>query len=271
MDLGLKDRVVLVSGGGSGIGSAISRLCLNEGALVVVAGRSTPEVKAFQQHASEQWPGRCTFLFAELADPRQCKDVIAAVQDQFGRLDALVNSAGANDNIGLGSGDPDRFEQSLRENLLHYYSLAHYGLRMLKQVRGTIVNISSKVALTGQGGTSAYAAAKGAQLALTREWAAELAPLGIRVNAVVPAEVLTPLYRTWLADKDTTLTLAEIEQRIPLGRRMTLAEEIAAAVVFLLSPVHSAHTTGQHVVVDGGYVHLDRALTSFPHPAQGDS
>lgn len=164
--------------------------------------------------------------------------------------------------IGLADGDPHRFAESLRQNLLHYYSLAHFGLPLLKEARGSIVNISSKVAVTGQGGTSAYAAAKGAQLALTREWAAELLPFGVRVNAVVPAEVLTPLYQQWLASKDATLTLDEIEGRIPLEHRMTLAEEIAAASVFLLSPTQSAHTTAQHLFVDGGYVHLDRALTS---------
>ena len=122
------------------------------------------------------------------------------------------------------------------------------------------MNISSKVAVTGQGGTSGYAASKGAQLALTREWAAELLPSGVRVNAVLPAEVLTPLYQQWIHDHPG-LTLHTIEQRIPLGMRMTKPEEIAAAAVFLLSPTQSAHTTGQHVFVDGGYTHLDRALT----------
>jgi L-fucose dehydrogenase len=133
---------------------------------------------------------------------------------------------------------------------------------MLKQSRGSIVNISSKVAFTGQGGTSAYAAAKGAQLALTREWAAELLPFGIRVNCVVPADVFTPLYRQWLTtQQDPENLLKRIHTRIPLGRRMTEPAEIAAMVVFLLSPAQSGHTTAQQIVVDGGYVHLDRALT----------
>jgi len=124
------------------------------------------------------------------------------------------------------------------------------------------VNISSKVALTGQGGTSAYAAGKGAQLALTREWAAELLPYGIRVNAVMPAEVLTPLYKRWISTReDPAAALKSIEDKIPLGKRMTTAAEIAAMVVFLLSPKQSGHTTGQQILVDGGYTHLDRALT----------
>ncbi len=262
MDLGLKDRVILISGGGSGIGQAIAALCLQEGALVAVAGRHTPEVDRFEQQVQAATPDRCSFFHTELADPGQCEQAIDYVRTRYGRLDGLVNNAGANDNVGLQSGSPERFEQSLRQNLLHYYSLAHFSVDLLKETRGSIVNISSKVAVTGQGGTSAYAAAKGAQLALTREWAAELLPFGVRVNAVVPAEVLTPLYRNWLAEQGQVLTLRDIEQRIPLEHRMTHAEEIAAAVAFLLSPTQSGHTTAQHVFVDGGYTHLDRALTA---------
>jgi L-fucose dehydrogenase len=173
-----------------------------------------------------------------------------------------VNNAGVNDGVGLQHGSPERFIQSLKENLVHYYALAHHVLPMLKTSRGSIVNISSKVALTGQGGTSAYAAAKGAQLALTREWAAELAPFGVRANSVIPAEVMTPLYQNWLNTHDNPASvLAEITRRIPLGHRMTEKSEIAAMAVFLLSSVQSGHTTGQHIVVDGGYTHLDRALT----------
>ena len=108
----------------------------------------------------------------------------------------------------------------------------------------------------------AFAASKGAQLALTREWAAELLKYNVRVNAVLPAEVMTPLYRRWLDTLgDPDAELKRITDKIPLGHRMTLASEIAAAAVFLLSPTQSAHTTGQHLIVDGGYVHLDRALT----------
>ncbi len=116
-----------------------------------------------------------------------------------GRLDAVVNNAGVNDGVGLEHGDPMRFRESLRTNLHHYYDIAHYALPHLKAARGAIVNIASKTAVTGQGNTSGYASAKGAILALTREWAAELLPYGIRVNAIVPAEVTTPQYERWLA------------------------------------------------------------------------
>lgn len=261
MDLGLKDRVILVTGGGAGIGEAVSRACLAEHAIVVVVSREDENVKRFLAEPQPQ-PGRLDLFPAELADPEQCRRAVEYVQQRHGRLDGLVNNAGVNDGIGLAGGDPARFLESLRQSLVHYYSMAHYALPMLKQSQGAIVNISSKVALTGQGGTSAYAAAKGAQLALTREWAAELLPFGIRVNSVLPAEVLTPLYKSWLATRDDPAdALHKITQRIPLGHRMTEPAEIAAAVVFLLSPTQSGHTTAQHLVVDGGYTHLDRVLT----------
>lgn len=261
MDLGLRDKLVLVTGGGSGIGEAISRLCLQEGAGVVVVSRASEHVSAFiaEMKLSGQ---RCDFFEADLSDLSQCDRAVRYVEQKQGSLIGLVNNAGMNDGVGLESGTPERFVQSLHQNLIHYYAMTHYALPLLKASRGSIVNISSKVALTGQGGTSAYAAAKGAQLALTREWAAELAPFGVRANAVLPAEVMTPLYQDWINRRpDPEKALATIRQRIPLGHRMTEASEIAAMVAFLLSPTQSAHTTGQQIVVDGGYTHLDRALT----------
>lgn len=261
MDLGLKDAVVAVTGGGAGIGQGITRACLAEGARVVILSRISEHVQKFVSEA--QCDGSpCELIVVELGEIGQCREAVEQIARRHGRLDGLVNNAGCNDAVGLESGSPERFEESLRFNLLHYYSLAHFALPLLKAVRGSIVNISSKVALTGQGNTSAYAAAKGAQLALTREWAAELIQYGIRVNAVLPAEVLTPLYEAWVGRQpDPEATLRHISERIPLEGRMTTTAEIAAAVVFLLSPTQSGHTTGQHLIVDGGYVHLDRMLT----------
>lgn len=261
MDLGLKDKVIVVTGGGAGIGAAITRACLEEGARVVVLGRPSENVRQFMEEMKAA-QAACSFIEIHLEDTDRCREVIREVEGYYGRIDGLVNNAGMNDGVGLGSGSVEKFVESLQKNLIHYYALAHYALPALKVAKGSIVNISSKVALTGQGNTSGYAASKGAQLALTREWAAELLPHEVRVNAVLPAEVMTPLYRRWLDTLgDPDAELRRIESKIPLGHRMTLDAEIAAATVFLLSPVQSGHTTGQHLIVDGGYVHLDRALT----------
>jgi L-fucose dehydrogenase len=261
MDLGLKDRLVVVTGGGAGIGAGISRACLEEGAHVVVLGRPSENVQAFMAEMQAA-SANCHFIEAHLEDLDRCRTAIQEIEAQHGDIYGLVNNAGVNDGAGLENGTVDRFIESLNKNLHHYYALAHYALPSLKRTEGAIVNISSKVALTGQGNTSGYAASKGAQLALTREWAAELLKYNIRVNAVLPAEVMTPLYRRWLDTLgDPDAELKRITDKIPLGHRMTFASEIAAAAVFLLSPTQSAHTTGQHIIVDGGYVHLDRALT----------
>jgi L-fucose dehydrogenase len=171
-----------------------------------------------------------------------------------------VNNAGVNDGVGLENGSYEGFIASLHKNLVHYYLLAHHCLPWLKQSKGAIVNIGSKTAETGQGGTSAYAASNGARNALTREWAVELLPYSIRVNAVIVAECFTPLYAKWIETFDHPQEkLAEITKRIPLEKRMTNAEEIANMVAFLLSE-KSSHTTGQLIYVDGGYTHLDRAI-----------
>ena len=260
MDLQLKDKVIVITGGAKGIGAAITRTAVEEGAIPVIIDRDEQSLQQIEKELKAKH--KETFCIkAELSKAQECRRVVDEAHRRLGHLDALVNNAGVNDKVGLEEGSPEKYVESLERNLLHYYNMAHYALPHLKQASGAIVNISSKTALTGQGGTSGYASAKGAILALTREWAVELLPYGIRVNAIVPAEVMTPLYRQWLDTfPNPEEKLAGITAKIPLGKRMTLAEEIAWTAIFLLSP-RSGHTTGQQLFVDGGYVHLDRAIT----------
>jgi len=259
MDLQLNNKVVLVTGGANGIGAAIVRLAAEEGAIAVIVDRDIEATETLE--ASLRKMGRKTSAIAlDLSSPDNCAKAVRETLRVCGRLDALVNNAGGNDRVGLEQGSPSEFVASLERNLLPGYNMAHFALPSLKQSRGSIVNIGSKTAFTGQTGTSGYVAAKGALLALTREWAADLLEYGIRVNAVVPAEVLTTGYERWLNTfPDPEEKMQSILNTIPLGRRMTTPEEIAAMVVFLIS-ARAGHITGQHVFVDGGYVHLDRAL-----------
>ena len=257
MDLHLHDKIVIVTGGASGIGAAICSQLAQEGAVPVVFDRSpvAPDLLARWQTASP----RASAQQLDLTDEAACRAAVDATLATHGGIDGLVNNAGVNDGVSLSAGRA-AFMHSLEANLVHTYLLAHLCEAQLKARRGAIVNIASKTALTGQGGTSGYVAAKAGLLGLTREWAASLAPFGVRVNAVLPAEVMTPMYERWLATHpDPAASLQKINARIPLGQRMTTAEEIADLVVFLLSD-RSSHTTGQWLHPDGGYVHLDRAL-----------
>ena len=259
MDLRLTDKVVLVTGGSKGIGAAIVRSFLAEGAQVANVNRSADEGLALEQEYKTL--GReCLFIQADVSDADACQRSVQTALDRFGGIDVLVNNAGVNDGIGLDAG-PTAFLASLQRNLIHCYSMMHFALDALKVSQGVVINIGSKVSVTGQGGTSGYAAAKGGLNSLTREWAVDLAPHGIRANAVIPAEVWTPLYERWISSMpDPTTAKGKIEQLIPLGQRFTTAEEIADMVVFLASS-RSSHTTGQIVFVDGGYAHLDRKST----------
>jgi len=259
MDLQLNNKVIVISGGAKGIGAAIAKCVAAEGALAVIIGRDENDNKKLVAEI-EQLGLKGAYVTAELSDPENCRTAIDTILAEYKTIDGLVNNAGVNDGVGLENGSYEGFVASMHKNVVHYYLLAQHALPALKASKGSIINIGSKTAETGQGGTSGYAAANGARNALTREWAVELLPYSIRVNAVIVAEAWTPLYQTWISTfTNPDEKLKSITGKIPLEKRMTKVEEIADMVAFLLSE-RSAHTTGQLIHVDGGYVHLDRAL-----------
>ena len=259
MNLNLKDKIVIVTGGAKGIGFGICKVLASEGAIPVIVGNDdTDNQMAIKVIESEG--GKVLSVVAELTNPEDCKSAVDHVIALCGRIDGLINNAGVNDGVGLESGDYQNFVASVHKNLVHYYLMAQHALPELKKTKGAIVNIGSKTADTGQGNTSAYAASNGGRNALTREWAVELLKYGIRVNSVIVAECYTPLYDKWIKTlENPEEKLKEIISKIPFENRMTTAEEIANMVVFLLSD-KSSHTTGQLIYVDGGYTHLDRSL-----------
>ena len=256
MNLNLNEKIIIVTGGAKGIGEGIVKALASENAIPVIVGRKEEDnLKMLEIINNKGFQ-----VVAELTKPDECENAIKKIVTKFNRIDGLVNNAGVNDGVGLEKGNYEQFVASLHKNLIHYYLMAHHALPYLKLSKGAIVNIGSKTAETGQGNTSAYAASNGGRNALTREWAVELLPYSIRVNAVIVAECYTPLYNTWIKTFDhPEEKLKSITEKIPFEKRMTTSEEIANMVVFLLSD-RSSHTTGQLIHVDGGYVHLDRAI-----------
>ena len=260
MKLELEHKVILVTGGAKGIGEAITRGFAAEGAIACILGRNPADAARLIAELKTTG-GRADSFACEMTDEAAVRAAVAAVLAKYGRIDCVVNNAGVNDGVGLRSPVAD-FRASLEKNITQCFVLVSAALDALIATQGTIINIGSKCSVTGQGGTSGYVAAKGAMNGLTREWALDLAKYGIRVNCVLPAEVMTPQYARWISTRpDPVASLAAINQTIPLGQRMTTAEEIANTVVFTASP-RSSHTTGQILYVDGGYVHLDRACTT---------
>ncbi|HLS54072.1 MAG TPA: SDR family oxidoreductase, partial [Tissierellaceae bacterium] len=234
MDLNLKDKVYIVTGGFKGIGRAIALQLAKEGAIPVVLNRKNNVAEEFENTLKEI-TDTYSIYYIDLNDTQSIEGIVKDVVDKYGKINGIVNNAGRNDNLSLEETSWQEFEASIHSNLTHYYELVHQAVSYLKESKGAVVNISSKTAVTGQGKTSAYAAAKGAILGLTREWAAALAKDSVRVNAIVVAESWTPLYKDWIKtfgdEEEQEKRLKLITDNIPLEKRMTYPEEIANETV----------------------------------------
>ncbi|TNJ42562.1 SDR family oxidoreductase [Tamlana fucoidanivorans] len=260
MDLELKGKIVVVTGAAGikgSIGETIVQHLANEGAVPVLVDRND---RGFGYADELQKRGiDSIFIQTDLADYTQIEKAARIIEEKYGRIDALINNVGVNDGAGL-EASMEEFMYSLKLNMVSFFAMTKFCLPMIKKVKGNILNIGSKVALTGQGGTSGYAASKGGVLGLTREWAVDLIKEGIRSNAIIIAESWTPAYDSWIKTLENgEEKLKSIVKKIPLENRMTTPAEIADACLFTISN-RSSHTTGQFITVDGGYVHLDRSL-----------
>ncbi len=260
MDLGLKDKVVVISGAAGkkgSIGQTILQNLVNEGAIPAVIDRNDRGFDYIEQIRKKGIDA--IFCKTDVTNPDQIKKAIDTIVKKYGKIDVVINNVGVNDGIGLDA-TYEEFMNSLKLNMVSYFLVVKHALPYLKKSKGNILNIGSKVALTGQGKTSGYAASKGAILGLTREWAVDLIKYGIRSNAIIIAESWTPAYDTWIKTlEDGAEKLKSIVKKIPLENRMTTPQEIADVCLFTISE-RSSHTTGQFITVDGGYVHLDRSL-----------
>lgn len=260
MDLKLKGKVVVVTGAAGikgSIGETIVQSLANEGAIPVIVCRNDRGYGYEKELQDRGIDG--IFVKTDLSDASQIESAAKRIGEKYGRIDALINNVGVNDGAGLDASIDD-FMYSLKLNMVSFFAMTKFCLPYIKKVKGNILNIGSKVALTGQGGTSGYAASKGGVLGLTREWAVDLIKDDIRSNAIIIAESWTPAYDNWIKTLENgEEKLQSIVKKIPLGNRMTTPEEIADACLFTISE-KSSHTTGQFITIDGGYVHLDRSL-----------
>jgi len=260
MNLDLKDKVVVISGAAGkqgSIGETMLQNLVNEGAIPAVIDRNDRGFDYIDQIRKKGIDA--IFCKTDVTNPEQIKKAIDTITEKYGKIDVVINNVGVNDGIGLDA-TYEEFMNSLKLNMVSYFLVVKHALPYLKKSKGNILNIGSKVALTGQGNTSGYAASKGAVLGLTREWAVDLIKYGIRSNAIIIAESWTPAYDAWIKTlEDGAGKLKSIIKKIPLGNRMTTPQEIADICLFTISE-RSSHTTGQFITVDGGYVHLDRSL-----------
>jgi NAD(P)-dependent dehydrogenase (short-subunit alcohol dehydrogenase family) len=235
-------RVALVTGAGRGVGAAVAERFVAEGVRVLAVSRTL-------RTSSDE---RLVHFAADLTDPDSGRQAVDAAVEAFGRLDVLVNNAGV-DLVGpLGETTAEEARRTFEVNALAPLWMTQAAIGPLSERGGAIVNVTSRLAHIGVPGMSVYGASKGALRALTHGAAVELAPLGIRVNAVAPGMTETDLLREWLETlPDPRAARAEVESRVPLGS-LAQPEEIAAVICFLASDAAS-HLTGVSIPVDGGY------------------
>lgn len=246
---GAGPRVALVTGGTSGIGLEIARMLRDDGMRVAITGRSHEKGR----DAAASLGDAVRFIRSDATDPSAPDACVERVLGEFGRLDVLVNNAGRR-HAGLIVDTPaHELEAVLRDNTVSAMAMTAAAARaMSTRGGGAIINVLSRLATIGMATVTAYSASKGALLAYTRGAAIELAPHGIRVNAVAPGMTSTPLIDDWLAHQDDPDgALAEIVGDVPLGRLAT-PEDVAGAVAYLASE-RAAYLTGVSIAVDGGY------------------
>ncbi len=250
-----KGKVVLVSGASSGIGRATARALGAEGARLVLAGRRRERLNEVAAACTARG-GAASVATGDVRDEAVCAAWVAAAVDAYGGLDGLVNAAGVIGNGGIATTAPAEWDRVMDSNLRSVFLLSRAATSELVKRKGTIVNVSSVAGPRAYPGVLAYCVSKAGVDALTRCAALDLAPMGVRVNAVNPGVVVTELHTVTGAVADYPAFLERSKSTHPLGRPGQ-PEEIAATILFLMSD-EADWITGATLPIDGG-----RALTSL--------
>lgn len=247
-----KDRAVIVTGGANGIGAGCARVFCREGGLVGILDRDQEAGRRAASELTAAGPGRAVYVLCDVSDHRALGTAINGTATDFGRLDCLINNAGIHPPAtSLEETEIEDVESLMRINFLSTFAGAKYALPHLRRTKGTIVNISSMTAVLGQDRSSAYAASKGAQLSLTKALAVELGREGIRVNAILPSNIDTPLMRDWAATLDNPQSALERVANLQVFGRLGTPEEIGRVALFLATE-DSSFITGQGIEAEGG-------------------
>lgn len=245
----MQDKRILISGGTSGIGLAAAKLFLQAGAKVALMGRSEQRGEAALQEL--QAGDRAIFVQGDVSRLADCRQALQQVIEKWAGLDVLVNSAGIYVEGAIEDMTEEEIATVLDINVKGTYYLSQAAVPYLKESRGNLVNVASDAGVHGNYYCSLYCASKGAVVMFTKALALELAGFGVRVNAIAPGDILTPLTEAQLqASPNREDALREMASVYPLGRIGT-AEEAAAAIKFLASP-EAAFITGTILTVDGG-------------------
>ena len=247
-----ENRVVIVTGGSQGIGAGCCRVFCAEAGLVSILSRGPAKGEALAAELNETGPGRAIFLRCDVSRYEQIKAAVEKTVEHFGRLDCIVNNAGWHP-------PPTSIEETsvadlqalLDLNYIGTFAGAKYAVPHLRKTKGTIVNVASMVAILGQDMAAGYCGTKAAQIGLTRALAVELGRDGIRVNAILPGNIDTPLMHEWAASLDDPESVLARVADLQVLKRMGTAEEIGRLALFLATEA-SSFITGQAIQAEGG-------------------
>ncbi len=271
------NKVTLITGGSKGIGSGCARVFVQAGAKVVICARGKEVGEALATELNSQGPGECHFQQCDVAVPEDIYRVIDWTVDKYGRLDCLINNAGTHPpHKSIDEFSVDEFRDLLDLNLVSYFAACKYALPHIRKVRGSIINMGSLVGTMGQQLATIYCATKGGISAFTKALAIEEARHGVRVNAVLPGNILSNSRIEGVAQSENPEELDKLVDSWQWAGRSGTNEEAGYVCLFLASD-WASYVTGIDLIISGGSelgygvkapwkIGLDLIKSQYPSP-----